>query len=237
VLHVYAVTDPEPRPPAVAGVDGAPVATLAQGGLAVAYSRHATAPSPPSPETALVHARVCDDLLAQGLAVLPVRYGTRYADEAALREGVAERRQALGARLDAVRGHVELGLRVLWTPHPDDVEPDGVAVEDGGPGRAYLLRRVAQEQQRQRRREAAEAAAAQVHDPLAAAAREARSEVLATPRLLLSASYLVPRHGVDAFRALVEDMAAAHPDLDVLCTGPWPAYSFGDEPREPRSPV
>lgn len=237
MLHVYAVTDPGPRPPAVAGVDGAPVQTLSDHGLGVAYSRHDGAPSPPAPDTALAHGRVCDDLLDQGLSVLPVRYGTRYADEAALREGLAQRQPALAARLDAVRGCVELGLRVLWTPEPSsDGQVDaGRPAPDGGPGRAYLLRRLAQEQQRRQRREAAEATAAVVHEPLAAAAREARSEVLATPKLLLSAAYLVPRQAVEEFRALVDRVAAQRPDLEVLCTGPWPAYSFGDEPREARS--
>ena len=45
-------------------------------------------------------------------------------------------------------------------------------------------------------------------------------------RLLLSAAYLVPRDGVDDFRGEVVKLERAHPDLALVCTGPWPPYSF-----------
>ena len=48
----------------------------------------------------------------------------------------------------------------------------------------------------------------------------------ATERLLLSAAYLVPEDGVAAFRDLVERLQKAHPELGIVCTGPWPPYSF-----------
>ena len=45
-------------------------------------------------------------------------------------------------------------------------------------------------------------------------------------RLLLSAAYLVPRDGVDDFRGHVVELERAHPDLALVCSGPWPPYSF-----------
>lgn len=38
--------------------------------------------------------------------------------------------------------------------------------------------------------------------------------------------YLVARSDVDGFIAEVEQYAAEHPDLAVVCTGPWAPYSF-----------
>jgi gas vesicle protein GvpL/GvpF len=46
----------------------------------------------------------------------------------------------------------------------------------------------------------------------------------------LRAAYLVDRAGVDAFVAAVRALQGEHDGLSVLCTGPWPPYSFTEEP-------
>jgi hypothetical protein len=43
---------------------------------------------------------------------------------------------------------------------------------------------------------------------------------------VLRAAYLVERANVARFRALVERLQQQHPEIAVLCTGPWPPYSF-----------
>ena len=43
---------------------------------------------------------------------------------------------------------------------------------------------------------------------------------------LLQSAYLVPRQDADAFRDGVRRLEAAHPDLTIVCTGPWPPYTF-----------
>ena len=77
-------------------------------------------------------------------------------------------------------------------------------------------------------REGAVAAAVErVHERLAGLAREhARHD---GPEAL-RAAYLVERAGVDGFVAAVRGLQREHPALSVLCTGPWPPYSFA-EPR------
>ena len=77
-------------------------------------------------------------------------------------------------------------------------------------------------------RDGAQAAAVgAVHDRLAGLAREhARHE---GPEAL-RAAYLVDRSGIDGFVAAVRELQHEHPALSVLCTGPWPPYSFA-EPR------
>ncbi len=47
---------------------------------------------------------------------------------------------------------------------------------------------------------------------------------------LLRAAYLVDRTAVDGFVAAVRELQHEHRGLSVLCTGPWPPYSFA-EPR------
>ena len=65
-----------------------------------------------------------------------------------------------------------------------------------------------------------------VHQPLADLCRDSTVVVGATPRLLLTAAYLIERGQVDVFRAALETLEKDHPDLGVVCTGPWPPYSF-----------
>ena len=41
-----------------------------------------------------------------------------------------------------------------------------------------------------------------------------------------SAAFLVSRDASYAFVTVVGGVANAHPELALLCTGPWPPYSF-----------
>ena len=39
-------------------------------------------------------------------------------------------------------------------------------------------------------------------------------------------AYLVERQKVERFSSLAAQLQAENPALRLLCTGPWPAYSF-----------
>jgi hypothetical protein len=43
----------------------------------------------------------------------------------------------------------------------------------------------------------------------------------------------MPVGRVEAFRAELTEVEAAHPELAFVCTGPWPPYSFASENGEP----
>lgn len=60
----------------------------------------------------------------------------------------------------------------------------------------------------------------EMHETLSALARDSRE--LAPGR----GAYLVPREDVAAFVARVAALEEANQDLSLLCTGPWPPYSF-----------
>jgi hypothetical protein len=51
---------------------------------------------------------------------------------------------------------------------------------------------------------------------------------------VLRNAYLVERRVVPRFRAVVERLQLAHPEVAILCTGPWPAYSFVSDAAGPR---
>jgi glycosyltransferase involved in cell wall biosynthesis len=218
VLYVYALTDAPERPlPDCRGHRGARLRVLAHDGVAAVCTRHGHIEPRPDEAALWRHERVTEALMADR-AVLPVRFGTTVADEAALTAMLADRHGEFRAALDRVRGRVEIGVRALWTP--PDTAPDleaGNAAE--GPGRAYLQARLDE-------RTRAERLADALHGALAPRAAAARRRVLVTPRMLLSAAYLVERHAVEDFLAAVDAVGANHPEVELLCTGPWPAHSF-----------
>jgi glycosyltransferase involved in cell wall biosynthesis len=221
VLYVYALTDAPERPlPDCRGHRGARLRVHAHDGVAAVCSRHAHIEPQPD-ETALWrHERVTEALMADR-AVLPVRFGTTVADEDALTAMLADRHAEFRAGLERVRGRVEIGVRALWAPPGAEPEPAAAAAEPVamGPGRAYLRARLDE-------RGRAETLADALHGALAPRAAAARRRVLVTPRMLLSAAYLIERGGVEEFLAAVDAVAADHPEVELLCTGPWPAHSF-----------
>jgi hypothetical protein len=220
VLYVYALAETsEAALPARRGHRGAPLRHLSRDGVTAVFSRHRQIELPPEERHLWRHERVTEALMADR-GVLPVRFGTTVADEAALATMLSERAGEFRELLALVRGRVEIGVRALWTPGDEDPDATaGDAAEPGGPGRAYLLGAL-------RTRHAGARLADTLHAALAEQAVSARRRVLATPRLLLSGSYLVERDGVDRFLAAADELDRAHGDVELVCTGPWPPHSF-----------
>jgi Gas vesicle synthesis protein GvpL/GvpF len=209
VIELYAITaDPGPPLPQLAPLRAVP----AGGGLAAicapAEDREIT------PDALWRHEQVVEALM-EDRDLLPVRFGTRLEDDAAAARSVAERRVELELALERVRGAVELSVRAVLA------EPGPECAEDIGGGADYL-------RAKRRATVAQDAAAGAVHEPLAALAR---AHVRRPPRLpaeTLRAAYLVDRASVGGFTRLVARLDERHPELRLLCTGPWPPYSFAE---------
>jgi Gas vesicle synthesis protein GvpL/GvpF len=196
VIELYAITD-DPAPP------DPPLRAVQSDGLTVlcapAEQREMTA------EVLWRHEEVVESLMKER-DLLPVRFGTLVEnDEAAIR-ALDERREELTTRLDRVRGAVELAVRAETADAPSGRMPAGLS------GAEYIRAKA-------HRTEAARL----LHEPLAFLARE--SVVQPGPELL-RAAYLVDREAVDGFVGLVRRLQETHDGLRVLCTGPWPPYSF-----------
>jgi hypothetical protein len=203
VIELYAVTDrpAEPLP------DLAPLGELASGELAVIYG---PATEGEVSAEALWHHEEVVEALMDDRDVLPFRYGTRCTDADAAARAVAERREELAAALERIRGAVELSLRVLVT------DASGEAPKSA---RDYVAAKA-------RDAAIARAIVGSVHEPLSARARASRQKPSGNGAEPLRAAYLVDREHVDAFAAQVAGLQARRPDLRLLCTGPWPPYSF-----------
>ena len=204
---MYAFVKPPASVPDVAGIEHAPLRAQPLDGLDAVVSDH-DAEVGASEASILAHARVVEALADANDAVLPARFGGMHPDEERLREAAAGRR--LEAALARVDGCVELGLRVL-APPPRSPTPTS--------GAAYMRARL------ERRREL-DRVAGELHAPLARLSRDATMSVGTTPRLLLTAAYLVERNRVATFRETLAALEKKHADVGVVCTGPWPPYSF-----------
>jgi hypothetical protein len=225
VLHVYAITDSAEHPE-VAGLDDADLHAVGDRAPFAVVSEHDRLSSRVNEEDLWTHERVVEELMDRA-TVLPMRFDGTVADEVALRRILDERRDELQALLADVRGAVELGVRAQLAEEGDGEEALGEEEpnESGGagPGTAYLLARV-----RDQRRAAD--VATQIHEPLAALSRRSRRGAAGLRPGLFKAAYLVDRDKVDAFRARV-DVLGSELGSGIVCTGPWPPYSFSSEER------
>ena len=153
-------------------------------------------------DDAVRHGLVVQALLETCDAVLPVRFGERFSDVTALVAAVTPRVHELENRLAAVDGCVELAVRAARAER---------AVSDGA---AYM--RAGLEATR---------AASTLHALLR---ERARAAVVAQSPLLHDGCYLVARDDVDDFAARVAGYGAEHPELSLVCTGPWAPASFAE---------
>ena len=217
MVYVYAVTEPLGYAPAGTGLEGAGLRVVSAGELAAVVSDRGETPLRASEESLWAHERVVEDLMSDR-AVLPMRFGGVLGDDAAVREMLVTRREQLTAGLARVSGAVELGVRAAWDPEASADDGDR-AGRDRGAGAAYLLGL-------SRSRQRARALAERLDHSVAGLSRTRVQRLLTTPRLAVSAAYLVDRAGVDAFRGRIATLDAEVADADIVCTGPWPPYSF-----------
>jgi Gas vesicle synthesis protein GvpL/GvpF len=220
VLYVYAITD-SAQPPGHAGLQGVSPRVIGGRPPFAVVSDHEDVSPEPSEADLWAHERIVEDLMEHS-TVLPMRFGSNVADEAQLEAVLDERRREFEAALERVRGAVELGVRARLPAIDMDATVSG---HEGGPGRAYLLERA------ERQRNAADAVA-RIHEPLASLARRSVQTAGTLDPGVFKGAYLVDRSRVEAFRARVGKLASEVDGARVVCTGPWPPYSFSSGERE-----
>ena len=234
MIWVYAICDrPDMPPPRRRGLAQAPLDGVRQGELLAVISRHVHPPGDPALDALWVHERVVERIMVDR-AVLPMRFGTKLPDEGALRQSLAAREEEFVATLARVRGRVEVGVRAMRPlgaePAAGELRPEPLA-RVATSGREYLEAKL-------RNGRLVEREAAAVHEPLARLAVEVSRQAARAPEELLRASYLIDRPVLARFRGAVERLQREHPGVAILCTGPWPPYSFvGTTAALPREPI
>jgi hypothetical protein len=218
VIHVYGVVDELGALPSLAGLEDAPLERRRVGDLELVVSRVPGAASGEvSRDAVLRHAQVVEELMDRSRAVLPAQFGREFGDEDELDAAVRTQSRELERGLSRVRGCEEFGLRAVG-------ELDTEEVPAASSGAEYMRVRLAESKRRGRLIE-------ELHEPLA---RLSRATVLAAgdSRSLLEAAYLVPAESIAEFRDAVLRLEREWPELTIVCSGPWPPYSFASGPEE-----
>jgi hypothetical protein len=243
-LWVYGVVPESAAAPERSGIDGGPVESLRDAGLAALVTR---VPMERFGEAELKEqledlarlealARAHDEVLEAALDagdVLPFRLCTIYESEANLRAMLERASDELSAQLRRIGGKAEWGVKAYLEERAGAGGSDPVAAPASGAD--YLARKSEARVAAQAARETVESVVAGVHARLA---ERASAAVLSRPHdsglsgrdaeMILNAAYLVAREDAAAFAALVDELAERHraDGVTLELTGPWPPYHF-----------
>jgi hypothetical protein len=215
VLYLYAITE-SGRLPTIEGLRGASLRAVGRPGLVAVASEHEESSLEPDEADLWSHERVVEQLMDPG-PVLPMRFGSTLPGEGAALAFLDDRRQELEQALERVRGAVELSVRVAVSVEAQ-AEPQGDG-DDPPTGASYLLDRLKSENLQHEFTDL-------VHQPLASLARASTTWSGELRRRQWKAAYLVSSARVDEFAQQVDRLDSELSGAAVICTGPWPPYSF-----------
>lgn len=197
----------------------------------------ARAESPPRQEAAIRrHMDVLEALMPQ-CTLLPVRFGTVFPDFENLARSMTGMQDTITADLQRLRGMLELGLTVtargappvpIVLPRVADI--GGALSDEPGPGLRYIATKRAEHEQREREMHENEELSARSCAPFLDIVSEHVWRAL--PALAgrgISVALLLPAARLETFHLALEDLILAAPDLKILCTGPWPPFTFVGE--------
>jgi hypothetical protein len=161
-----------------------------------------------------------------GGALLPARFGARFADEQALRQTLDELAPRLERALTRVRGREQMTIRLFHDESRESRSAERLADDDAtlGPGTRYM-----------RQRAAAGGVFPEAIEDLRAALADAiddeRVERGQSP-VIGSIHHLIPRGSADRYRARLDEAAAsprfAASGIRLRVSGPSPAYAFAE---------
>jgi hypothetical protein len=143
--------------------------------------------------------------------VLPVRFGEVLDSDSAVAAMLTGRRREFESALERVAGACELSVRAAWPQETPAGEPRS--------GASYLGARADAESR-------VEELAHQLQSRLAPFCRASRMRRALQPNLSLAGAFLVAENMVSAFMAEIERLEGELGGASLVCTGPWPPYSF-----------
>ncbi|HEV8654973.1 MAG TPA: GvpL/GvpF family gas vesicle protein [Candidatus Limnocylindria bacterium] len=170
----------------------------------------------------LDHHRVIQEIFER-VPCLPARFGSIFADEAALHARLVEREGELASQLARLGHRCELAITCAWR---DKGVVANVTVVPARSGRAYLERGLTQLRGERERERRAEEIAARLLNGLAIEPAFVRHRTCPRPAVAVSMSALVTRDEIDEITSRLERLGAQLPDVTTVMQGPWAPYTF-----------
>jgi hypothetical protein len=181
----------------------------------------------------LIHEAVVERLMAT-FTVLPMRFQSvvECRDHVLLimQSGYNDFRD----NLEKLHNKIEFSIKVIW--HADQIKEDIVRVlKDGTQKEPELNRSISTKYMTHRLEEyrrdilfnaQADELIRTVDRAIGKFATEKKLQKLRTASLVLDAVYLVEQSRKSSFVEMFRHIKSAHPELEFLLSGPWPAYNF-----------
>jgi hypothetical protein len=218
-LLLHAIGTADAGGPVLTGLQSQPGVRLEEADLAAWATVFAEVAQPFGRADLLEHHAIVSRLATELPSVLPARFPTSLADEAALRAVLARRQSDLIEALERVRGRAEVAVTALWTAASEDRPPPEAAT----PGLKYLLGRQQALTSSDRRRERARELADQIERLVGNDLADVQHQLCPSTTVALSTALLVPREHVDIIN---KRLIRVEQDVRILVNGPWPPYTF-----------
>lgn len=233
--YLYAIVPAATEVPSgLTGLGDEPVRLLVIGDIAAVVSEHDGSKIMPRRSNIATHQAVLR-ALAEGLAVLPMSFGTVADDEASLVKMLGEQQEELLESISQVGGCVEMGLRLSWDvanvyAHLVDRHPDLGSLRDelaaaGGGTRDQQMelgRQVDKVLGAER-----DAHANFIRETIDGVVRAVEAKDPREETRIVDFACLVPRDQVEAFESAVYAMADRLDDQYVFdLNGPWAPHHF-----------
>ncbi|MHB8621099.1 MAG: GvpL/GvpF family gas vesicle protein [Chloroflexota bacterium] len=221
-FYLYGIIPAGQPLPRIAGVEDGDLLACAGGAgtrLAATYSPLQGAPSA-TPQHLRQHHRVTMALLRRG-PLIPFRFGAVLAGEEAVQGLLQERGEEFADRLENLRGRVELSVKLLLSEPLES--PAGDVERWGQPGTSYLRRKARLARRSELRAADLDLLSEHLHHVMSGLVIDWRGEQRGAMRSL---AWLVRSGDVQSFKARLAAFGRARPEVKILSSGPWPAYSF-----------
>jgi hypothetical protein len=223
-LHVYCLTERINELPQWHGIGGAPVRRLELGNFSIWVSDFAGEAMPVNRENALTHAAVVQNILNH-TTPLPFRFAT-LVTEPQIESYVIARQAALEAKLELVRGCVEMSVKIIGAG--ESTQQATTNNDRQKPGTAFLSEKRREILGGQARAAEAKRVAEWLEGHIRDVVREIQINTNPTEKLILALAHLVRREAVEQYRARLTEARHDRPELHFLISGPWAPYSFAN---------
>jgi hypothetical protein len=210
----------------VSGVSGAPVKLITiEDFQLLASDFEGDSPPPVTRENALAHDAVVRSVL-KDTTPLPFRFGS-VPTETQLRSYITSHRTAIEAKLNDVRGCIEMSVKIISNPDNEETTATSPSAEEG-PGARFLKEKQRELLGSERRGEEAKQVAAWLKSKVGRYVRQDEINLCPTEKLIVAAAHLIGREEITEYRGRLAEARKTRPDLHFLVSGPWPPYTFSN---------
>jgi Gas vesicle synthesis protein GvpL/GvpF len=240
VIYVYAIANERVVVDDLTGISGEPLRIVSIGAChAIVGTTSTDEHAPPSADVLRAQDALVRTLATRASALLPARFGSRFVNEATLRDALDAMASRLEQALARVRGCEQMTIRAFAADTLTEILPaspvassssadlasDG-ASESPGPGTRYLRQRASELR-------VLPPSLDRLRHHLSALIHDERIETGRAP-VIGSIHHLIPRGTADAYRHAVREaeasaeVALATSGIRIRVSGPSPAYAFAE---------